>query len=288
MQERTGSRWDEWIGRIDRRLVYLGLFLFTLTPLAAKWSLPLTVSEPPKKMQEAIEALPPDRVVFITSDWDAGTQAENRPQLMAIIRHLLRRKLKFVLMSVGSPTGPQLAQTVAEQAIEKEKLTGQWQYGKDWVNLGYKIANAPWLRSFSRSIQETMKQDWKNQPISQFPVMQGVDKFGPDGQVSMLIDITGSATIEAWYQYLTPTKVKLGLACTAVMAPEQYPYLDSGQLSGLLTGMKGAAEYESLIDAKDFGLAAMAGQSFAHLYIFILIVLGNASVVLGRRDRRRA
>ena len=55
------------------------------------------------------------------------------------------------------------------------------------------------------------------------------------------------------------------------MAPEAYPYLDSRQLVGLLTGMRGAAEYEQLIDAPGDGLPAMTGQSFAHLFILILI-----------------
>jgi hypothetical protein len=71
------------------------------------------------------------------------------------------------------------------------------------------------------------------------------------------------------------------------MAPEQYPFLDSGQLSGMLTGMKGAAEYEQLIGAPGFGLPAMAGQSFAHLYILFLIVLGNLPILIGWSRRRR-
>src|ERR1051325_3533861 len=120
--------------------------------------------------------------------------------------------------------------------------------------------------------------DWKSVPISQLPIMQGVHAFGPGGQISMLIDVTGAATIDSWYQFVGPTGAKIGLGCTAVMAPEQYPFLDSGQLSGLLTGMKGAAEYEQLVGAPGTGSTMMAGQSFAHLYIFILILLGNLSV----------
>ena len=77
------------------------------------------------------------------------------------------------------------------------------------------------------------------------------------------------------------------LVSTAVMAPEQYPFLDSGQLSGMLTGMKGAAEYEQLIEAPGLGMPAMAGQSAAHLYIFLLIVLGNLSLIVGWLQRRR-
>ena len=43
--------------------------------------------------------------------------------------------------------------------------------------------------------------------------------------------------------------------CTAVSAPEYYPYLQSGQLQGLLGGMAGAAEYEKLRGEKGTGHA---------------------------------
>ncbi len=289
MQSRTGARWEEFLGRLDRRLVSLGLVLFTLPPLVGKWVLPLTASSPSRALQAAVEAIPPEKLVFISSDWDAGTQAESRPQLTAIVRHLLKQKRKFVLFSVNSPTGPQIAQTTVEKAIKEEDLTEeQWKYGRDWANLGYKVANTPWIRTLSRSIQEAMKEDWQNTPISELEILKGVDRWGPDGQVAMLIDVTGSATIEYWYAYLTPTKVKLGLACTGVMAPEQYPYLDSGQLSGMLTGMKGAAEYFELIGAPSPELrVTMAGQSFAHLYIVLLILLGNVPIFLGWWQRRQ-
>lgn len=281
------QRWEQWIGRLDRRLVYFGLFLFTLIPLAARWSLPLYVTPPPKMLQRAIDELPDDRLVLVASDWDAGSQAENRPQMIALVRHLIRKRRRFAVLSVGSPTSPQLAQTSIEEAIQLEKAENTWEYGKDWVNLGYKLLDDPWLRALTADIPSAITQDWRGTPLAEIPVMKGVRHFGPDGEVSMVLEITASNTIDRWYQFLSPTRVKIGLACTGVMAPEQYPFLDSGQLSGLLTGMKGAAEYEQILDAPGFGMTAMAGQSFAHLYIVLLILLGNLSVLIGARRRRR-
>lgn len=277
---------DQRLGRLDRRLIYLGLFLVTLAPLVGKWALPLYVSRPPQLLYQTIEALPPDKLVLIGSNWEAGSQAENRPQLIGVVRHLIRRNIPFAVIGTAYPTSPQLAQTSIEEAIRLESATGRWNYGEQWVNLGFKLPDDPWLRSFSSSITGALREDIHGTPLSQILVMRGVRRFGPGGEVSMLIDITGSNTIEKWYEFLGPTKVKIGLGCTAVLAPEQYPFLDSGQLSGLLTGMKGAAEYEQLLRAPGFAMPAMAGQSFAHLYIIALILLGNVAV-LGQRFRRR-
>ena len=77
-----------------------------------------------------------------------------------------------------------------------------------------------------------------------------------------------------------PMLVFLILACTGVMAPEAYPFLDSGQLVGMLTGMRGAAEYEILLHSPGFGVTAMAGQSAAHLFILALIALGNLPILV--------
>jgi hypothetical protein len=283
----NGPSLEQILGRLDRRIIYLGLFLVTLAPLVGNWALPLHISEPPRMLYRTIEGLPADRIVFITSNWDAGSQAETRPQLIALARHLIRRNLRFAVISTAYPTSPQLAVTAIEEAIRREGATDRWRYGQEWVNLGFKLPDEPWLRSFASSIPGAVKEDARGTPLAEIPLMQGVRRFGPDGEVSMLIDITGSNTIERWYEYLSPTKVRIGLGCTAVIAPEQYPFLDSGQLSGMLTGMKGAAEYEQLLNAPGFAGPAMAGQSFAHLYIVALIVLANVAVLAGRRRRRR-
>jgi len=285
-RESWAARLEFAVGRIDRRYTYLGLFLITLVPLVLGVRLPLYVTDPPQRLQQTVEALPANQVVLVASDWDAGTQPENRPQLIAVVRHLIRRRQKFVAISVNSPASPQLAQTAIEEAIKKEGAEDRWLYGRDWVNLGYKIGTDPWFRAFAQDVAKMAPTDWKGTSVSELPVMQGVHAFGPGGQISMLIDITGSDTISSWYQFVGPTGAKIVLGCTAVMAPEQYPFLYSGQLSGLLTGMKGAAEYEQLVSAPGSGSTMMAGQSFAHLYIFLLILLGNLSVLLGWLRRR--
>ena len=281
-----GMNLEGLLGRIDRRLVYLGLFLVTLAPLVGKWSLPLYVSDPPKRLAMTIDSLPPDKLVLITSNWDAGSQAETRPQMVAIARHLIRRSQRFAIICTAYPTSPQLANDAIADAVRLEAAEARWKYGEQWVNLGFKLPDDPWFRSFSSSIPGAVREDLRGTRLEDIPLMRGVRRFGPDGQISMVIDITGSNTIEKWYEFLGPTKVKIGLGCTAVMAPEQYPFLDSGQLSGLLTGMKGAAEYEQLIGAPGFAMPAMAGQSFAHLYIVVLIFLGNLAVLAGRLGRR--
>jgi hypothetical protein len=62
---------------------------------------------------------------------------------------------------------------------------------------------------------------------------------------------------------------------TAVSAPEFYPYLQSGQLVGLLGGMAGAAEYEKIRGEKGTATRGMDAQSMAHVFVALCILAGN-------------
>ena len=67
------------------------------------------------------------------------------------------------------------------------------------------------------------------------------------------------------------------------MVSELYPFIQSGQLVGLMPGLLGAAEYETLIDTPEKATAGMSVQSFVHLLIFVLVVVGNVAFFIQRR-----
>ena len=70
-------------------------------------------------------------------------------------------------------------------------------------------------------------------------------------------------------------KFELGGGSTGVIAPGLYPLLRSGQINGLIGGLRGAAEYESLIGQKGRAVAGMDAQSATHLAIIVLVVICN-------------
>src|SRR2546426_12105260 len=102
--------WQERVSRIDRRLIYALLFLATLLRLVFRLRLPLYVTEDARSLYQVVEGLPAGKIVILTCNWDAGTLAENRPQNVALARHLLRRHIPFALLSTASQTSPQLAE----------------------------------------------------------------------------------------------------------------------------------------------------------------------------------
>jgi hypothetical protein len=71
------------------------------------------------------------------------------------------------------------------------------------------------------------------------------------------------------------------------MATDYYPYLQSGQLFGLLPGIKGAAEYEQLSDVRGDGLRGIPYQTAAHAVVLIFIVLTNVAFFAKRASEKR-
>ena len=62
-------------------------------------------------------------------------------------------------------------------------------------------------------------------------------------------------------------------------------FLRSGQINGLIGGLQGAAEYETLIGRKGMAVAGMDAQSATHFVIIVLVVLCNVFYFTLRGDK---
>jgi hypothetical protein len=102
--------------------------------------------------------------------------------------------------------------------------------------------------------------------------------------IGYLISISaGSLGVEAWIQYARDKyKFSMGGACTAITEPGLRPYLSAGQLTGIVGAMKGAAEYESLINHLDKGTAGIAAISIGQLLIVFFIIIGNIAYIVSK------
>lgn len=260
--------------------MYLLLAVVVAVPLIWRMDLPIIVSPAVKGFYDAVEAMPPDKIALISIIWDSGTVAENRPQTEALMRHLFLRDKKFAIIAFA-PQGSKFAYDSAERIAEE---LGK-EYGKDWVHWGYKPAGAlvPVMISFAQDIPDTIQKDTHGTLLSHIPMMAGVENIH---DIGLIAEVTPSGTLEYWIAYIHgPYRTPLVYAPTAVMAPEGFNPLDAGQIKGMLTGMKGAAEYEHLLGRKDFATKAAPALSASHMLIIVLIIAGNIGYISSLRRR---
>jgi hypothetical protein len=263
-----------------RHIIFLALWVLILATLI--WPIPTHMKPSPavRSLYNAIEKLPRNKLVILSVSWDVGTRGENGPQTAALINHLFRSGRRFSIFGCAWPTSPMLAEQIAESLAPRYGR----HYGTDWVNWGFKAGGSPMLQALAKDIPGIISQDTRHTRITEVPAMAGVRDYH---DIGMVIDITGQSTLDAWVAFWQgPYGVPLGYACTGVMGPEAFPYLDAGQIKGVINGLVGAAEYEVLLGVSGDGQQRMTSQSAAHLMIIALIVLGN--LLMMREAKRKA
>jgi hypothetical protein len=277
---------------IDRRILYMLLALTIAFPMIVNVPVPDPRIQPEsRKFYETVEAFAADpvrrnKLVILCTNFGSGTLAENQTQTEAVMRHLMKHKLKFAIFAFNSPQGREQGQLAADTLSKNYGYV----YGEHYVNWGFRPPDAiePLLKAAVRDIPDAVGSDIKGTPLAQVPVMQGVKTVN---DVGMIIEVAAANTLPVWIQYYQrvgdepiPT-----LYCpTSVMAPEAFPFLKSGQIQGMLIGLKGAIEYEVLTQERGFGTRASAALSYSHLLIILLVVLGNAGMFAQRRLEKMA
>ena len=265
-----------YLNRIDRRVLYTLLILAITIPFFFTIQIPVPISRQTDQLYNAIEALPEHSLVLFGADWSASTRGENRAQSIALMLHLMRKKVRIIILCFD----PQ-AKTLMQNIVLKMQKEHGYQEGRDWANFGYRTDQANFLKAFAQNIPSTLSMDIHGTRVQDLPVMHGVQTAR---DIAMLVNISASATTDTYIQYLQGSyHLKMAAAVTSVMVPEAFNRLDSGQLVGLMPGLQGAIEYEQKLGYVGKASAASVSASVAHLLVIALILLGNICMLLEKR-----
>jgi len=259
-----------------RHWVFAGLFVLITVTMASGIKLTAPVSPQTQKMYDFIDSLPPGSVLLVSFDHEASSLPEIRPIAMALLRHCFQRDLHPVglaLMAEGTAIGYRLMQTTAAEYGT--------QYGRDYAFLGFKPQYVAAILAMGESISATFPQDYLGNPFDSLPVLKGVETYD---DVAAVLSIADGSFTTHWMEYGGRYGVPVIAGVTAAMVTTYDPYLASGQMKAMVGGLRGAAEYEELEGRKSGGGArGMLAQSAAHLYVILLIVLGNIAYFTKRR-----
>ena len=255
--------------RIDRRIIFLVIGLCTLLPLLYPVGLPIRISPEVRSVYDHMESLPERSVFLLSLDFDPASKPELHPQAIALLRHAFRRNLRVVAMTLwvsGTGMADQLLTQVAQE-MGKEN-------GKDYVFLGWSPGGTAVIINMGQDLSTAFPSDYGGKATKSIPVLEGVQSLK---DVAYAISLSaGNPGVEAWYVFgKDKYKFELAGGCTGVMAPGLYPLLRSGQINGLIGGLRGAAEYESLVGQKGRAVAGMDAQSATHFAIVVLVAVCN-------------
>ena len=270
------------IGSVDRRWIFLIIATVVIVPLLFPIGLPIRATDTTKDVYDAIERLPAGSNVLLSTEYSPSTRPENHPMTISILRHLFKNNHKVFITCLW-PDGQFMAQDALNQVAKNEfnKV-----YGEDYVFLGFRPGNEAVVKGIVSNIRKLYTVDVYQKKIDEIPLMKGINNFKDfDFLFSSSAGFPG--TIE-WVQYASdPTGVPMASGVTSIQVNEVMPYVQAGQMVGVLAGMPGAAEYESLINQKGSATSGMDAQSVAHLVIVLFIILGNISFFIERKRSKK-
>ena len=290
------------LGNLDRRIIFLLIGFAVLIPLIKpNWvELPIKIDKNTRTVYESISNLKENDKVLVSFAYGASTKPEVHPMAIALLNHLFSKGIKVYIVSLW-PESPIMAQQ-AMSTVKNSRLFNI-EDGVDYVMFDYKVGAFVVIKGIADNFRELYKQDYNGNSIEELEIMEGiysVEDF--DFVFDFSAGVPGNAE---WVQYACdPKNIPLSSGCTSIMVTDAIPYVESGQLQGILAGMPGAAEYEKLVygymteeqfnnnkyinkDVKiDKGkaFARMSAQSVAHLLMVIFIIIGNIAYYYSRKE----
>ncbi|MCS6828691.1 MAG: zinc ribbon domain-containing protein [Caldilinea sp.] len=206
---------------------------------------------------QAIEALPSGALVQVLWAYDPATAGEMEMLAAPVLRHLQRRQTVLDIISL-LPNGPATA------------------------------------RRLFASLAEARSSD-----LSGIPVQPTIDvRFLPGGVVALpslgsvrsrlaVVLAAQPEDVQHWLEQVAPLNRAPVVAVTAAGAdPPLRPYLQSGQLVGLVSGFDGAYHYVRLLDETPSAFEPsrmrlqFAVQQYGALTIVLIVALGNLALLL--------
>lgn len=285
---------------IKRETLFLILFLGTMIPQFFTVQLPNEPAESAIDLFRELNAIPEGGTVIIQSDWTNSTRGESRGQFDALIRILMRRNVKFAIMSVADNQSPQVARDVVEKINAERVLANEQPYKKweHWVNLGF-FPNAEGIGQAMRAdIRAAFKgkrdtnSSGQQDDVFNSPVLSKVKEVG---DLDALIVVTGTKSIIIALERLGSQVKMLGMV-TGVMGPETLNYYNSKQLKGLSAGLKGVYDMETMMEKGVEGVPGFPGKKnmdkgtryifTLHIAITIMVlavIIGNVGTIMKKR-----
>jgi hypothetical protein len=290
---------------IDRRVIFLVIFLALTVPIFLRIKIDIDVTKEVQILYDEIESLPPGSRVLVSCDYDPGSEPELQPMAETAFKHFMRKKIRFAIIGLW-PQGPMQANralTMINQANGRYIIEGKdtltvgrdivvvgadtIRYGHDFINLGFQSGNELVIQRLGSSVSDVFPVDSRGRATTSYPIMNGLNRLA-DFDFIFNLSAGYPGTVE-WVQFAVDRfHVPCGAGNTAVQAPQVYPYLDSGQLTGLLGGMKGGAEYEKLTGYIAKATMSMVSQTAAHIFVVLFIVIGNLAYFMtrGKKEER--
>jgi len=265
----------------SRQMIYILVGVAVVTSYLVDVSQTFEPSPLARKVYDKVDSLKPGDHVLLAFDYDPSSEAELQPMALAMLRHCFKKGVIPVVMThwiSGLDLHKMACQEAADDANThySKKIVS----GRDYVFLGNRPGWQQLILQMNENIKTAFDKDFFDQPTEGMKALEGVTSLK---DCKLIVNLAAGATVEMWIAYGSDkVDVPFAAGTTAVMAPDLYPWIQSHQLIGFLGGLRGAADYEVMLDYPGRGIRGMPAQSATHVLIVLLILGANVHMFAGR------
>ncbi|MHB8932918.1 MAG: hypothetical protein ACYC6H_05555 [Bellilinea sp.] len=212
--------------------------------------------------------------VLVGLDYEPALAGEVGTAANAVLRDLMAGNTNLIFISLNA-TGPALSQDLVKRANSD---VPEYQAAEHVVNLGYLPGGASALAGLAAAPSRTAPvaidgtTAWDSGPL------QGATSLDDFNAVILLTDNTESA--RTWIEQIQTNsrEVPFLLVSSAQSAPALQPYVQSGQVVGMIGGLNGAAAYQQLSQVPSEPLNGYWGAFQAGMLLMAAFILLGAMV----------
>lgn len=240
----------------------------------------MNITDPTRRIYDRIESMDEGDAIIVSMSYAPFAKPELYPMTLAFLRHACQKKLRVIFVATN-----EAGLGLALQAMEEISKEYEFQYGEDFVYMAFNPVLSAVMLGMGEDILDIFPEDYYGDKTKGMPIFKGIKNYK---DIELVMDFSSGDSPVWWVVYAnTRYGQKIGTGVTAVMAADFYPYLNTGQMIGLINGLKGAAEYEELIKQPARASEKMTSQAIAHIAIIIFILIGNIAYFIDRRNKKK-
>lgn len=274
------SMWEK-LTALPREIVMTMILLAMIVPALNPLGLPLMTGDMSKAWYNTVDGLPEGSVVLFDIGYGSGGYPSLGPGNIAAFHQMFDKGLKIVIMATALEGSMMYPLIMAE--VQPESNYGAV-YGEDYVFLGYIAGDQTAMAGVLGDLKALVSLDYQGTSIDTLSIMDNVGGADDFDLVAYLT--TAGGTAEGWvYQAYSQYSADVIGGCLSMMTTSIKPYYDSGQILGIMDGIKGAADLEFLTGHAGDAIVSSDILSFTQTLVLIFIVIGNVSFWMAKGQK---
>jgi len=276
------QRFLRWVIAVILLLV-VGGSVFTGTRMN-----PMPVGAPPETsaaIRYIQEGLPENAPVLIIFDYEAALSGELEATAAPFVDHMLLLKHPRLTLVSSTPIGTGLA----ERFMRNTQSDHNYQDGQQLANLGYLPGGAAGILAFSENPASVKPLTVTGIDAWGTPALQGIEHLSDFAAIILLTNDVETARIWIEQTETYRRETRFLVISSAQSGPMILPYVQTGQVDGMVTGLDGSAPIEQVNSGRP-GMVRRYWDAFGFglLTALAMIVVGSLwSLFAGWQARRR-